>query len=671
MHSRIVKVVTRHIHRLVVAAASAKTRRVIVLPLDGATELILRAQVVDLLDVGHAVVLVVVKTGADAVLKPVGTAHAGKSIDNQHITLARCGLTKAQGLTGETAAAVVDGDDAVTVHLVIVNAHAILRALDGSDFLETAFQSHTFTDDVTRRVGIVTQIVVGGIPREQVLTLTRLADGKVVDGQRLYDVTAVVALGDKLEHALVDGAAHVKAEHRVQAIFHVGKVLVREQLHQHGGHLGHASFIVALVPHAATCPVGFPLGTHVLDNLGREQVGKTARELTRSAVGILAKLLSVGAGAIDQQGSHDLIVGSRASIGMQAERQVNRHPQATTVGQHVAAASQVVDPLAAAAVVVGVVIDAVRGGIDAVREAGPLQVVTRAQVEPGMVTATDVAIVHTRLAEVFLVLLLGGDAAIFLGRQSHAAHNIAVSAAHLDGVGRDDGILVLAQVGYLNHSLIHALGQRECAHIYPHTTSHRLVNAELALSGLAIDGVSHITGAVGQRFIRDIDGIIATVGHIHIPRGCRDFLLVLLGLYHAVSALGEGILKVLILVAQVGEACSLSILPLLLAIVLTVAILGQFTRVIIDHSAIVVGVTLTRVPHIGTRILQHRDEEGQHIAVGVHVLDGLHEACALPLPAVKQGLEIPAVAGPHGDDVAVQAMLVVTVGVQLADEGLV
>ena len=226
-----------------------------------------------------------------------------------------------------------------------------------------------------------------------------------------------------------------------------------------------------------------------------------------------------------------------------------------------------------------------------------------------MVAAANVAIFHALLAEVFLVLLLGGNATVFLGRQSHAAHNIAVSAAHIDGVGRDDGILVLAQVGHLNHRFIHTLGQRESANIDPNSSCDRLINAELAFSSLAVDSVSHITRTVGQRFIRNIDGIIVTVGHIDIPCGGRDFLLVLLGLDHAVSAFVEGILKVLILVAQEGEACSLSILPLLSAIVLTVAALGQFARVVIDHGAIVVGVTFTGVPHIGTRILEHRDEE--------------------------------------------------------------
>ena len=353
---------------------------------------------------------------------------------------------------------------------------------------------------------------------------------------------------------------------------------------------------------------------------------------------------------------------------MQAEGDIHRHLQAAALGQHVAAASQVVHPLAAAAVVVGIVVDAVRGGIDAVRETCPLQVVARTQVEPGMLTAADVAVVHAFLAQEFLVFLLGGEATVLLGGQCHATHDVALAAAHLDGVGGDDGILIVAQVRHLDDSLVHALGQREGAQIDPHAASHRLIDTELARSTQAVDGIGHVTGAVGQRFIGNIDGKLASLGHIDVPRGGREFLLVFLGHDHAVRALGKRILKVLVSRTQEGETAVGTGEPLLLAVALAVALL-RLTAVVIDHDAKVVRVALAGVPHIGSRILQHRDEEGQHIAVGVHVLHRLHQAGTLPLPAVELGLEVPAVAGPHRHDVTVQTMLVMAVGVELADEG--
>ena len=250
-------------------------------------------------------VLVVVKAGTVGTVKPVGGAHAGEAVDHEHIAHAACHLAQAQRLARETAAAVVHGDNTVGMYLIIVDAHAVLRTTGGGDLLEGAVQSHTLTHDEGRGIGIVAQLVVGRIPREQVMAFVGLGDGKGVDGQRLHDIGAVVALGDELQHTFINGAAHVEAEHRVEAVLHVGKVLVREQFHQHSGHLGHACLVITLVPHAAARPVGLPLGSDVLDNLGREQVAETARQLARRAVGILAELLATGAGAIDQQRAHD------------------------------------------------------------------------------------------------------------------------------------------------------------------------------------------------------------------------------------------------------------------------------------------------------------------------------------------------------------------------------
>ena len=96
-----------------------------------------------------------------------------------------------------------------------------------------------------------------------------------------------------------------------------------------------------------------------------------------------------------------------------------------------------------------------------------------------MRAAADVIVFHAFLAQVFLVLLLGSNAAIFLGGQCYAAHDIALATAHLDGVGSDDGILLVAVVRHLDNSLVHALGQRESAQIDPHAASHRLVHTEL------------------------------------------------------------------------------------------------------------------------------------------------------------------------------------------------
>ena len=121
---------------------------------------------------------------------------------------------------------------------------------------------------------------------------------------------------------------------------------------------------------------------------------------------------------------------------------------------------------------------------------------------------------------------------------------------------------------------------------------------------------------------------------------------------------------------MVGKAVAFAFFPFFLAIVLVVALLGM-AAVVVDHSAKVVGVALASVPHIGTGILKHGHDEWNHVAVGVHVLNGLEHPGALPFPAVEVGLEVPAVAGPHCHNVAAQALLVVAVLVDGSDKGVV
>ena len=115
-----------------------------------------------------------------------------------------------------------------------------------------------------------------------------------------------------------------------------------------------------------------------------------------------------------------------------------------------------------------------------------------------MVTTAHVTVFHTFLAQEPFILLLGGNAAVFLGGQSHATGDVALAATHLDGIGGDDGILVLAQVRHLNDSLVQPLGQREGAQINPYAARHGLVHAEVALAGEAVDGIGHVTGAARQ-----------------------------------------------------------------------------------------------------------------------------------------------------------------------------
>ena len=91
--------------------------------------------------------------------------------------------------------------------------------------------------------------------------------------------------GNEAKDALVDGAGHAEAETRVDAIAHVGKVLVGKQFQQHGGHSGHTCLEIGLVPHAPACPVGLVQCAYVIGNLRHHQVAQVVVEIACGTVG--------------------------------------------------------------------------------------------------------------------------------------------------------------------------------------------------------------------------------------------------------------------------------------------------------------------------------------------------------------------------------------------------
>ena len=130
----------------------------------------------------------------------------------------------------------------------------------------------------------------------------------------------MVALGYELEHALVDGTTHIETEGRVKAIFHVGKVLVRQQLEQHGRHFRNTSLVVRCVAQSAPSPVRFIFCTNVVANLFHDKVGVEARKLARCTILVSAKRLAVLHGAIDAQCANDTIIVGRSGIGVEGQR---------------------------------------------------------------------------------------------------------------------------------------------------------------------------------------------------------------------------------------------------------------------------------------------------------------------------------------------------------------
>ncbi len=114
---------------------------------------------------------------------------------------------------------------------------------------------------------------------------------------------------------------------------------MREELEKHCRNLRHTGLEITLVPHAATCPVGFKRRTHIIDYIGHHIVGKVTRN---SAVAAVAEF--VAGSAVYAECSDNRVVHRRAGIGMKCETEVYRNAETFAIGEHRRAAGKPVDP---------------------------------------------------------------------------------------------------------------------------------------------------------------------------------------------------------------------------------------------------------------------------------------------------------------------------------------
>ena len=114
--------------------------------------------------------------------------------------------------------------------------------------------------------------------------------------------------------------------------------------------------------------------THIVDDLRLHIVAIVACQLTRDAsrVGLALVVVKIG---VNHQGADDAIA-FHTCIGVEGQTQMQRYTQTRLLRVSLTAASEVVHPLTACAVVVRVVVATIGVIVDAVRDTGVLQPVT-------------------------------------------------------------------------------------------------------------------------------------------------------------------------------------------------------------------------------------------------------------------------------------------------------
>ncbi|GFI51869.1 hypothetical protein IMSAGC021_00159 [Muribaculaceae bacterium] len=146
----------------------------------------------------------------------------------------------------------------------------------------------------------------------------------MADGQWLYHVGHTVFFMEVFQNAFIDGSADGETECGVEAIAHVGEVLMAQKLDQHCGHFGVHHLAIRLVTQFAAGPCRLVEGLDVTDNLVGDHVGIAAR----GGAG-LATTQTRAFGVDNRHRAHSLSgIRCGAGVGMECKREVNGNSEA-------------------------------------------------------------------------------------------------------------------------------------------------------------------------------------------------------------------------------------------------------------------------------------------------------------------------------------------------------
>ena len=280
------------------------------------TEFVLAADKADVLPIRHAVVDFIVKTGQRVAYETVRRADPVESVDDQHRPFLVGNSAGRKDLGWETFAAPVQRRHFVTVYFagLLVQPDTVFR--DRHPVVEAAV-ADPGVEHVSSCLGGRFQRVGDRLPVQFDAVPPRECDPEMVDRQRLYDAILLVLECQEPQDAFINRPADRKAETRVEAVTHVGEILVRQQFEQHGRHFRDVRFEIGFVPHAATRPFGFVQRLYIRYDLRLHQVGQVARQVAGGAVRVESVVF---VRIIDAQRADDRVVHRRSGVGMECQR---------------------------------------------------------------------------------------------------------------------------------------------------------------------------------------------------------------------------------------------------------------------------------------------------------------------------------------------------------------
>ena len=544
------------------------------------------------------------ETGILGRVKPGRGGYAREIIDHKHFTGAFPGFSGRQDLGRETLSALVAGRDGIAEQFSGLQREGTA----GIRNLEACGESSAAAADihfVVVGLGCGLPAVFRGLPGEGHFVAFQPGP-ELFYRQGLHYIGAVVSGTQVLEDAFVNTAGYGKAELRVQAVAHVGKILVGQQFQNHGRDLRDAAFAVGAVPDVAPGPERLVAGPDVLHHLALDKIGQQAA--CEALFSVREHFVPFAAEGVDGQGAHDGIVGRDPGVGMQGQGQVQRNFASGNIGRHAGTAAHLIHPNAAGRKV--------------------FLVVSFPFVQKGHVQAGILAVVQG-------AFYIGGQS----GKGSFPFH-LAHSAAETDGIGRDHPV-VIASVAQRNIAF-GSFVEVETAQIDPGAAAHLLVHVPKGFSAHVMDGVAGIDRAARQPDGLAVFSVVAAAGGAHTGRSHPERIV-----GAAVSFLGVGKTFAGVFPRAFFFVPALQADPVF-------AGSREGGIVVADHLP-ALGVPFPGRQDHGPGVLQHGHQEWNHVTLGIKVFHRAVGGAALPFPAAGGLFPVASVALPEGDVPAAQA----------------
>ena len=175
-------------------------------------------------EVWYTAVDVVEETGYRVALEVERGADAVETVDNHHGALLLREAAYGECLAREALTAVVYGRHAERVYRIARDRDDAGGIVDHAAVVEPCVTA-AGVDYVTFGAGRLFEGIDPGTPAEP-YGIAGQGCGKSLDGQRLYDILLIILICEILQNTLVYGAAYGEPETRVEAVTHVGEILV-------------------------------------------------------------------------------------------------------------------------------------------------------------------------------------------------------------------------------------------------------------------------------------------------------------------------------------------------------------------------------------------------------------------------------------------------------------